>query len=275
MFIEKSLFEGEKICLAPIDRENDAGFELKWAQDGSYLRLLNPDPALPASAERIKKHYERSEKEVGQDKNLFYFTIRLRPDDRLIGFARLYGIGWAMRYGSVQLGIGDPGARGKGYGSEALNLLLRYAFGEINLFRLEVNIPEYNLVALQMFRKAGFSEEARLIGFTGLWIADWNHRHSWVGIGLGEREFWGKGYGTDAMRLIVRYAFDELDLHRVSLTVFEYNTRAIRSYEKAASARRSYGTDGVGTWSSWGSCLRIGKGQRIRTNFPTGKLWEN
>ena len=54
-----------------------------------------------------------------------------------------------------------------------------------------------------------------------------------MGIGIGEREFWGKGYGTDAMDLILRYAFVELNLRRVSLNVFEFNQRALRSYEKA------------------------------------------
>ncbi len=54
-----------------------------------------------------------------------------------------------------------------------------------------------------------------------------------MGISIGEKEYWGKGYGTDAMRVVLRYAFTELNLHRVSLTVFEYNPRAIRSYEKA------------------------------------------
>ena len=54
-----------------------------------------------------------------------------------------------------------------------------------------------------------------------------------MGIGLGEREYWGKGYGTDTMRLAVRYAFMELNLNRVTLNVFEYNPRAIRCYEKA------------------------------------------
>ncbi len=54
-----------------------------------------------------------------------------------------------------------------------------------------------------------------------------------MGIGIGERDYWGRGYGTDAMQVLLRYAFDELNLHRVSLGVFEYNTRAIRAYEKA------------------------------------------
>ena len=72
----------------------------------------------------------------------------------------------------------------------------------------------------------------RLIGHIGLDGLSWSHADSYVGIGIAEREFWGKGYGTDAMRLMLRFAFTELDLHRLTLNVFEYNPRAIRSYEK-------------------------------------------
>ncbi|MBL8055146.1 MAG: GNAT family N-acetyltransferase [Anaerolineales bacterium] len=74
--------------------------------------------------------------------------------------------------------------------------------------------------------------EDRLIGMVDLDVDNWNHRNGWIGIGLGERATWGQGYGTDAMRLIVRYGFQELDLYRITLTVFEYNPRAVRSYEK-------------------------------------------
>jgi RimJ/RimL family protein N-acetyltransferase len=73
----------------------------------------------------------------------------------------------------------------------------------------------------------------RIIGEIGLDGIFWNHGDCFVGIGLGERAFWGKGYGTDAMKIILRYAFTELNLHRVSLDVFEYNQRGVRSYEKA------------------------------------------
>ena len=57
------------------------------------------------------------------------------------------------------------------------------------------------------------------------------------GIGIGERSDWGKGYGTDAMRLILRYAFIELNLYRVSLDALGSNARAIRSYEKCGFVR--------------------------------------
>lgn len=73
----------------------------------------------------------------------------------------------------------------------------------------------------------------RLIGDIGLDGIDWLHGDTYVGIQIGEKGCWGKGYGTDAMRIILRFAFTELNLRRVSLTVFDYNPRAIRSYEKA------------------------------------------
>ncbi len=76
-------------------------------------------------------------------------------------------------------------------------------------------------------------EDDRLIGLIGLGGNIVPHGDAWVGIGIGERELWGKGYGTDAMRVILHYGFEELNLRRVSLGTFEYNPRAIRSYEKA------------------------------------------
>ena len=50
---------------------------------------------------------------------------------------------------------------------------------------------------------------------------------------IGEPDAWGKGYGTETTQLMLDHAFTRLALHRVALTVFEYNSRAIRSYEKS------------------------------------------
>jgi len=74
--------------------------------------------------------------------------------------------------------------------------------------------------------------EDRLIGFVAFDEIKWVARDAWVAIGIGEREFWSKGYGSDAMRLMLRYGFLELNLNRVSLGVFSANPRAVRSYEK-------------------------------------------
>ncbi len=157
--IAQSLFESENICLAPIDHEKDAEIESRWTHDAGYMRLISLDPARPLSPAQVKKRYEKIEKEVDEDKNLFYFTIRMRGDDRLIGFAEVHWIGWSNGTGHVRLGIGDPEDRLHGYGTEALRLLLRFAFEELNLYRLTAMIPEYNALALHVAEKAGFTPE--------------------------------------------------------------------------------------------------------------------
>ena len=73
--------------------------------------------------------------------------------------------------------------------------------------------------------------EDKHIGFLVLWV-DLIHNVAWVGVGIGDRDFWGKGYGTDLMKLCLQYAFTELNVHRVSLGLLEYNPRALRAYEK-------------------------------------------
>ncbi len=72
----------------------------------------------------------------------------------------------------------------------------------------------------------------KLVGFLGLGM-NLTHGEVWVGIGIGDREYWGKGYGTDAMKLCLQYSFMELGAQRVSLGLHEYNPRALKSYEKA------------------------------------------
>jgi RimJ/RimL family protein N-acetyltransferase len=71
----------------------------------------------------------------------------------------------------------------------------------------------------------------KLIGFIMLYVR-WSHQRAAVIIDIGEPEYWGRGYGSDAMSLGVNYGFRELGLYKISLGVFSYNARAIRAYEK-------------------------------------------
>ena len=149
--MDTPLFQGELVRLTAVDPEKDSGAFSRWSGDSEYWRLLASDPAFMFSPQKSKEWLEKTLKE--DEQNLFMFMIRRLEDDRLIGEVGLDGV-------------------------------------------------------------------------------QWNQGDTFIGIGLGERDFWGKGYGTDAMRVILRYAFNELNLHRVSLNVFEYNRRALRSYEK-------------------------------------------
>lgn len=75
-------------------------------------------------------------------------------------------------------------------------------------------------------------DDGRLIGGIHLNVLHPKHDTGWLSIYLGERDTWGRGYGSDATRLLLGFAFDELNLHRVELSVFDFNARAIRAYEK-------------------------------------------
>lgn len=146
----RSLLRGELVRLCALDLDKDLDIFLRWSQDSEYGRLLDSDPVAPLRGKPFKELIEREQNKPDG----FLFAIRTLVDDRMIG-------------------------------TISLNEIL------------------------------------------------WSHGDCYVGIGIGDRDFWGKGYGTDAMLEILRFAFDELNLHRVSLTVFDYNPRGYRSYLKA------------------------------------------
>ncbi|MBI5082669.1 MAG: GNAT family N-acetyltransferase [Chloroflexi bacterium] len=160
--IQQQLFEGSRLRLSAIDLEKDPDVESKWTHDPDYLRALSPDTARPLSPFMVKKKYEGIEKEMKEKRNSFYFTIRLKEDDRLIGFTKIEWIEWNNGAGRLAIGVGDPEDRRKGYGSESLQMILRYAFAELNLFRLGTfAIPAYNTGAIRFLERAGFVEEVR------------------------------------------------------------------------------------------------------------------
>jgi RimJ/RimL family protein N-acetyltransferase len=73
----------------------------------------------------------------------------------------------------------------------------------------------------------------RLVGFTTFSALDGDNGSVLFHITIGERDAWGRGLGTEATELMLEHAFERLWLHRVGLSVFSYNLRAIRAYEKA------------------------------------------
>jgi diamine N-acetyltransferase len=71
------------------------------------------------------------------------------------------------------------------------------------------------------------------IGGTGFNAIDRRNQSAEFGIHIGEKKYWNKGYGTEALQVLLRYGFETLNLHRIWLRVFDFNRRAQRSYEKA------------------------------------------
>lgn len=72
----------------------------------------------------------------------------------------------------------------------------------------------------------------KVIGFISLGEIDRDNNKAEVGMLIGEKEFWDKGYGTDGLKTLLNYLFNQMNFNRVGLEVFEYNRRAKRAYEK-------------------------------------------
>lgn len=153
----QSLFEGEQVRLAFFDPERDAPVEASWTADPEFARLLIPGPARLLGPGHFKKLHEA----WAEDKKHYMFALRLRSDSRLLGFVQLRICDWNQGVAKLALGIGNPADRGHGYGTQALSLILRYAFIEVNLRRVSGSAPEYNTGAARFVERAGFVLETR------------------------------------------------------------------------------------------------------------------
>ncbi len=75
-------------------------------------------------------------------------------------------------------------------------------------------------------------ETNKYIGGCGINSVDWLTRVAVVGIMIGDKDYWGKGYGTDAMKVLIDFIFNDMNINKIRLSVFSFNERAIKSYEK-------------------------------------------
>jgi RimJ/RimL family protein N-acetyltransferase len=184
------LFEGNLIRLTPVNYDTDPAIVSAWTHNSEYMRLYSFDPVRPLAVEQVKKQFEKIEKEMEDDKNLFHFHMRIKEDNRLVGVARVEYVEWNTGSCYLKLGIADSADRRKGFGSEVFNMLARYAFRELNLYRVTAITADYNTAALAFFEKHGFTLEVRrreaiyrddrhwdLIQY-GLLAEEWRARHA-------------------------------------------------------------------------------------------------
>ena len=75
-------------------------------------------------------------------------------------------------------------------------------------------------------------EDNKYIGGCGINDIDWKNSVIVVGIFIGDKDYWSKGYGTDAMKVLIRFIFEQMNIHKIKLNVYSFNERAIKSYEK-------------------------------------------
>jgi RimJ/RimL family protein N-acetyltransferase len=121
--------------------------------------LQTTGPLRPQSLEDEIRWFENLPKYAGK---VFNFNIRTTDDDTLIGYVVYYGYDPRNRAASIGIGIAEPAYREKGYGTEAMRLMLDYGFDELNLNRVELTVSSFNSRAIHVYKKVGFKEEGVL-----------------------------------------------------------------------------------------------------------------
>ncbi len=89
------------------------------------------------------------------------------------------------------------------------------------------------------------TKEGKFIGTCGANEIAPKNRVATIGIFIGDREFLGKGYGTDALRLLINFLFKEININKVALNVFSFNERAIKSYQKCGFKIDAVGREAI------------------------------
>jgi RimJ/RimL family protein N-acetyltransferase len=183
----KDLFRGELVRLTVEEPQTMAESFSRWVRDSEYWRLANANPVRAFSFKAVKEWQEKEQENKQSD--LFVFSIRTLEDNRLIGDVGLDGVLWNHGETFASIGIGDREYWGKGYGTDAMRLILRYAFFELNLQRVSLNVFDYNTRAIRSYEKLGFIHEGRLRGvvkrdgrwydlvFMGILRDEWLARH--------------------------------------------------------------------------------------------------
>ncbi len=153
-----NLFTGTLVRLVAQDPENAATIA-SWAKDTVYARLLAVEPVTPLNPKALRERMERPHNET-----FFRFGVRTLADDKLIGFVILMHVNHTHGDAFVGIGMGDADYRGKGYGTDAMNLVLRYAFQELNLHRVSLDAVVTNARAIRSYEKCGFVHEGQTRG---------------------------------------------------------------------------------------------------------------
>lgn len=152
-----SFLIGDKVVLRPVEKSDLDGPYAEWI-NLQEADIFTEHAQFPHSREDLERYLEDRD---ASEHHIWLAIIEWEPR-RHIGSVELSDIDWVHRKARYSIIIGDRSAQGKGYGFEASILLLRHAFGKLNLNRLELGVHEDNTAARRLYEKLGFVEEGRL-----------------------------------------------------------------------------------------------------------------
>ncbi len=183
---------GEKLYLRPVEPMDYPLFHC-WANDPETRALTGE--VRPSTFASMQEYYEGIQKAPDR----VWLAVVVRETQRVIGETGLLRMFPAWRTTDWSMIIGDPQARGQGYGKEAALLMLNYAFGYQNFHRVSIGVVGFNEGALRFYERLGFKQEG--IQEDGYYF---NHAyHHFVMMRLLEDEFrekWGQLKQQDVLR---------------------------------------------------------------------------
>ncbi|HEV8044101.1 MAG TPA: GNAT family protein [Rubrobacter sp.] len=151
------MLRGERVTLRAVEREDLerlAGF----ANDLEVELAGGGNPPMPRTLDRLQRDFEREVSDPPRDRTNF----AIEADGECIGTCGLFNIDWTARHAELGIGIGDKDYWGRGYGREAVGLLLDYAFRLRNLRRVWLEVHAGNERGIRAYRSCGFVEEGRM-----------------------------------------------------------------------------------------------------------------
>lgn len=146
----------EQVRLRPL-RHADSPLLYEWITDRELVILnsaFHPVSDVDHEAWVASMMAKRSD--------LVIFVIEERSTAAAIGTCQLLHISWRHRSAELQIRIGDKACRGRGLGTEAVRLLCKFGFADLNLHRIYLNVFETNARAIGAYEKAGFVREGLL-----------------------------------------------------------------------------------------------------------------
>lgn len=147
-----SMPASEEIALAPLTHA-DSDILFRWINDREVV--LHSAPYRPVG----RAAHDAWFSSVQQREDVVIFGIRLVESDHLIGTCQLCNVHPVHRSAELRIRIGEPDARGRGYGTAAVRRLLAFGFRELGLHRVSLDVRDDNERAKALYLKAGFEDE--------------------------------------------------------------------------------------------------------------------
>jgi RimJ/RimL family protein N-acetyltransferase len=144
--------EGERIYLRPLDSE-DADHLYTWFNDSRIMRLTGE--VYPLSCEETRNRVEQWMKAPDS----VSLAIMVKEDDRLIGTVGLISIDHVHRRAKLGIIIGEEKFQSRGFGTEAITLILKYGFNRLNLNMIYLGVIAFNKKAIRCYENIGFSHD--------------------------------------------------------------------------------------------------------------------